>query len=237
MTQHDDTLYLALMRDEIRGAMGILERSSRDQFIAHDILAGAAAYHFMRLAERPLKVSPTFRADHPEIPWEDLADIRSRVEPELFREDAAAMWEIGTAEFPAIADALEALLPSDALWRYGAGDDQDELAERAESDSVPQVSIPAEALDEICRRYDVMRIRLFGSALRDDFGPESDVDMMVDFGPNAPKGWDVFRLDDELSELFGRKVDVMHGQPVRYIRAQILAEARTIYVTGCEPPG
>lgn len=157
MTQHDDTLYLALMRDEIRGVMGILERGSRDQFIAHDILPGAAAYHFMRLAERPLKVSPTFRADHPEIPWEDLADIRSRVEPELFREDAAAMWEIGTAEFPVIADAL--------------------------------------------------------------------------------KGWEVFRLDDELSELFGRKVDVMHGQPVRYIRAQILAEARTIYVTGCEPPG
>jgi predicted nucleotidyltransferase len=85
-------------------------------------------------------------------------------------------------------------------------------------------------LDEICRRYDVRRIRFFGSVLRDDFGPESDIDMMVEFGSGAPGGWGIFHFDEELPELFGRKADVLHGQPVRYIRDQILAEAKTVYV-------
>lgn len=244
MTQHDDTLYVALMRDEIRGVMDVVSDCSRDQFIADKLHVGAAAFHFMRLAERPLKVSASFRAAHPEIPWEDLANVRGRGEPELFKEDAAAMWEIGTVEFPAIADELEALLPPDTPWRYRADEDVDEQGNawpacdhEAESDASPRVPIPAHELDEVCRRYDVRRIRLFGSVLRDDFGPESDIDMMVDFGPSAPDGWDVFGLDDELSQLFGRKVDVMHGKPVRYIRAQILAEARTIYVSAVVEPG
>ena len=99
-----------------------------------------------------------------------------------------------------------------------------------EPDVTPRVPIPMDALDEICRRYDVRRIRFCGSVLRDDFGPDSDIDMMLEFGPDAPKGWDVFRLDEELSELFGRKADVMHGKPVRYIRDQMLAEAKTVYV-------
>jgi len=237
MTQHDDMLYVALMRDEIRGVMDVVGDCSRDQFIADRLHVGAAAFHFMRLAERPLKVSASFRAAHPDIPWDDLANVRSRVEPELFREDAAVMWEIGTLEFPAIADELETLLPPDALWKYREEEDVPDEEDawpasehEAESNGSPRVPIPADQLGEVCRRYDVRRIRFFGSVLRDDFGPQSDIDMIVDFGPNAPEGWDVFGLDDELAELFGRKVDVMHGSPVRYIRAQILAEARTVYV-------
>ncbi len=74
------------------------------------------------------------------------------------------------------------------------------------------------------------RLRVCGSVLRDDFGRDSDIDFMPEFGPNAPKGWDVFQLDQELSELFGREADVMHGTPVRYIREQMMAEAKTIYV-------
>ena len=56
--------------------------------------------------------------------------------------------------------------------------------------------------------------------------------MMVELGPKAPQSWDVFGLYEELSELFGHRADVMHGRPVRYIRDQVLAEAKTIYVAG-----
>ena len=232
MTRHDDTLYVALMRDEIRGVLEAVEGCSRDEFVTDELHIGAAAFHFTRLAERPLKASAAFRVAHPEIPWEDLAGIRDRVEPELFHEDAAVMWEIATSEFPALVDALEALLPPDELWRYRKDDDSDEeLAWPAsEPDVSPRVPIPTAALDEICRRYDVRRIRFCGSVLRDDFGPDSDIDMMVELGPNAPRGWDVLRLDEELSELFGHEADVMHGRPVRYIRDQMLAEAKTVYM-------
>lgn len=232
MTRHDDTLYVALMRDEVRGVLEAVEGCSREEFISDELCIGAAAFHFMRLAERPLKASTTYRSAHPEIPWDDLAGIRDRVEPELFHEDAAVMWEIGTGEFPALVDALEALLPPDELWRYRRDDDGDEelVWPATEPDVLSRVPIPTAALDEICRRYDVRRIRFCGSVLRDDFGSDSDIDMMVEFGPNAPEGWGVFRLDEELSELFGREADVMHGRPVRYIREQMLAEAKTIYV-------
>jgi predicted nucleotidyltransferase/uncharacterized protein with HEPN domain len=225
-------LYVALMRDEIRGILEVVEECSREEFIADKLHVGAAAFHFARLAERPLKASAAYRAAHPGIPWQGLADIRDRVEPELFRQDSAVMWEIATTELPALLEALEALLPADDLWRYRDEDDRDEeLAWPAtEPDVSPRVPIPTAALDEICRRYDVRRIRFCGSVLRDDFGPDSDIDMMVELGPNAPRGMAVFDLDEELSELFGRKADVMHGRPVRYIRERMLAEAKTIYM-------
>ena len=237
MTRHDDTLYVALMRDEIRGVLEAVEGCSRDEFVTDELHIGAAAFHFTRLAERPLKASAAFRVAHPEIPWEDLAGIRHRVEPEPFHEDAAVMWEIATGELPALVDALEALLPPDELWRYRKDDDSDEeLAWPAsEPDVSPRVPIPTAALDEICRRYDVRRIRFCGSVLRDDFGPESDIDMMVELEPNAPRGWDVLRLDEELSELFGHEADVMHGRPIRYIREQMLADAKTVYVAEGAP--
>ena len=232
MTRHDDTLYVALMRDEIREAIDTVGGSSLEEFAADRTGPHVVAYHFMRLATRPLKASERFRETHPEIPWQDLADIRGRVEDEHFHADPAEMWQIVTNEFPALLHALEVLLPADDLWRYRKDDARDEeLAwPETEPDAVPRVPIPMEALAEICRRYDVRRIRVCGSVLRDDFGPDSDIDIMPEFGPDAPRGLEILGLDEELSELFGRTADVMHGTPIRYIREQMLAEAKTIYV-------
>lgn len=236
MTQHDDMLYIALMRDEVRGVLEVLDGCSRDAFMTDARRQHAAAYHFVRLAERPLKVSPAFQAAHGEIPWDDLARVRERVEPEAFTPDPAAMWEISTMELPGTLQRLEALLPAGDLWRYRADEadghepDVPEPPERVDVAALARLGVSAAALDEICRRHDVRRIRFFGSVLRDDFGPQSDVDVMVDFGPDAPRGWSVLALDEELTALFGHKADVMHGRPVRYIRRRILAEARTIYL-------
>jgi len=54
--------------------------------------------------------------------------------------------------------------------------------------------------------------------------------MMVEFGRGAPGGWSILHIDDGLMELFGRRVDVMHGRPVRLIRVQMLADAKTVFV-------
>ena len=94
-----------------------------------------------------------------------------------------------------------------------------------------RVNLPLDRLAEICRRYRVRRLALFGSALRDDFGPESDVDLLVEFLPGARTGLAFFAMQDELSEAIGRKVDLnTAGFLGSRILPTVLAEALPIYV-------
>jgi predicted nucleotidyltransferase len=91
--------------------------------------------------------------------------------------------------------------------------------------------LPLEQLAEICRRYRVRSLALFGSALRDDFGPESDVDLLVEFQPGATPGLGFFGMEIELSEAIGRQVDL--NTPACFgpaLRAKVMAEAQQIYV-------
>lgn len=89
--------------------------------------------------------------------------------------------------------------------------------------------VAPEALAAFCRRYHVRRLSLFGSALRDDFGPESDLDVLVEFEPGHAPGFAFFGMQDELSELFGRTVDL--NTPAflsRYFRQDVLRDARVL---------
>lgn len=88
-----------------------------------------------------------------------------------------------------------------------------------------------EKLAELCRRWKVKRLAFFGSVLRDDFGPESDVDVLYEFEPDARIGWDIVSIEDELSALFGgRKVDLVPFKYIsKYIRERILREAQLAY--------
>ena len=72
------------------------------------------------------------------------------------------------------------------------------------------LAIPPETLRDFCRRWQIVELALFGSVLRDDFGPDSDVDVLVSFAEGA--GHSLFELDDmesELKEIFGREVDLV----------------------------
>ena len=89
--------------------------------------------------------------------------------------------------------------------------------------------VAPEALETFCRRHHVHKLSLFGSALRDDFGPESDLDILV-FEPGHTPGFAFFGMQDELSELFGRTVDL--NTPAflsRYFRQDILESAQVQY--------
>ena len=71
---------------------------------------------------------------------------------------------------------------------------------------------------------------LFGSILRDDFSPESDVDVLVEFDPEHIPGWEFIDMQDELSELFGRPVDLnTYGFLSPHFRDKVLAHAEVIY--------
>jgi predicted nucleotidyltransferase len=82
-----------------------------------------------------------------------------------------------------------------------------------------------------CRRHHVRRLALFGSILRDDFGPESDVDILVEFEPGKTPGFAFFGMQDELRAQLGRPVDLNTPQCLsKYFRDQVVAESRPLYV-------
>jgi uncharacterized protein len=99
----------------------------------------------------------------------------------------------------------------------------------------PRIDVPREAIPEFCRRWQVREFCLFGSVLRDDFRPDSDIDVLVQFAPQARHNvFDLMRMEAELTQVFGRKVDLVDRnvleQSPNYIRRRhILESAETVY--------
>jgi predicted nucleotidyltransferase len=86
-------------------------------------------------------------------------------------------------------------------------------------------------IEAFCRRHRIRRMAIFGSALRDDFGRGSDVDVLVEFEPGARVGLAFFSMQDELSALLGRKADLnTPGFLSRYFRGSVLREAEDLHV-------
>ena len=93
------------------------------------------------------------------------------------------------------------------------------------------LDIPIDAVAALCRRYHVRRLALFGSVLRDDFSPQSDVDVLVEFEPGRTPGLGFFRLEHELASLLGRRVDLNTKASLsRHFRDRVLFDARDVYV-------
>lgn len=94
------------------------------------------------------------------------------------------------------------------------------------------IAIEHERVKEFCRRNHIRRLSFFGSVLRDDFSPESDVDVLVEFEAGATVGYLAMgRMQRELSELLSRRVDLRTPQELsRYFRSRVLSEAQEEYV-------
>lgn len=95
------------------------------------------------------------------------------------------------------------------------------------------IPVSNESVAELCHRYRIRELSVFGSVLRPDFRPDSDVDVLVDFLPEAQVGlFDLMDLQDELERLFGRKVDLVTKPALRpELRDVILASREVLYVT------
>lgn len=93
------------------------------------------------------------------------------------------------------------------------------------------VTIPRERLAAFCRLRGIRKLALFGSVLREDFGPESDVDILVEFEPGKRVGlFGLAGMELELGEMLGRKVDLNTAKLLSpYFRDQVLAEAEVQY--------
>lgn len=94
------------------------------------------------------------------------------------------------------------------------------------------IQIPMEAIEAFCRKYELRRLALFGSVLRDDFTPESDVDVLVELDPDTRMGLIGFAgMEIELSEILGRKVDLKTLEFLSpYFVEEVRREALPLYV-------
>ncbi len=98
--------------------------------------------------------------------------------------------------------------------------------------------LPQKEISDFCRRWQINEFALFGSVLRVDFGPDSDLDILVTFAPEAD--WSLFdhlRMEEELSHLLNREIDLFSRRAVEHShnnlrRQEILNTAQVIYVSG-----
>lgn len=97
------------------------------------------------------------------------------------------------------------------------------------------MELPKDKIAEFCRAHHIRRLAIFGSALRSDFRPDSDIDVLVEFEPDHVPGlFGMARLERELSMLLGgRKVDLRTPEDLsRYFRQEVLEEAKVQYAEG-----
>ncbi len=90
--------------------------------------------------------------------------------------------------------------------------------------------MPTKKLAEFCRKHNIKKLSLFGSVLRNDFRPDSDIDVLVEFEPGYVPGFAIVAMEDELSRLLGRKIDMRTpGDLSQYFRQRVVKEAKVYY--------
>ncbi len=93
-----------------------------------------------------------------------------------------------------------------------------------------RISIPYDEIAAFCERHHIRKLSLFGSVLRDDFHLDSDVDVLVEFEEGHTPGWNITSMENEISDLFGRKVDFRTPQELsRHFRQNVLDTAAALY--------
>lgn len=96
---------------------------------------------------------------------------------------------------------------------------------------IKNLIIPKDQIADFCRRNHIRKLSLFGSVLREDFRPDSDVDVLVVFEPGQVLGWDIIDLEEELSRILGgRKIDLIKEKYLNHLlRDRILSQAEVQY--------
>jgi predicted nucleotidyltransferase len=93
-----------------------------------------------------------------------------------------------------------------------------------------KIHLPSQLIEPFCQKHHICSLAIFGSFARDDFRPDSDLDILVDFEPGHTPGFNFFLLESELSELLGRKVDLQTASFLSPgIRQSVLSEAVIVY--------
>jgi predicted nucleotidyltransferase len=93
-----------------------------------------------------------------------------------------------------------------------------------------KIKIPQKKLAELCQKYHIQKLAFFGSVLREDFRPDSDIDVLVEFEAGHVPGLAFFTMQEELSKILGRQVDLFTPKFISpYFRDQVIKEAKVAY--------
>ena len=96
--------------------------------------------------------------------------------------------------------------------------------------TLPGVTVDEARLADVCARYGIARLRVFGSVARGTATPDSDIDVLYELEPGRRLGWEIEQLADELAAVFGRPVDLVSPAALhRRLKDAVLSEARTLY--------
>src|SRR3954451_10311542 len=96
--------------------------------------------------------------------------------------------------------------------------------------TLPGVTLDEGRLADVCARYGIARLRVFGSVARGTATPDSDIDVLYELAPGRRLGWEIEQLADELAAVFGRPVDLVSPAALhRRLKDAVLSEARTLY--------
>jgi predicted nucleotidyltransferase/uncharacterized protein with HEPN domain len=236
MTQRDNRVYVAVMRDAARDALR-LAGASPEELASTETRQLAASFYVERLARIAARTAQWFRDEHPEIDWQRVVAYEQSSEPDPLQHDPAETWALVEGELPSLAAKLDALLPTEEPWCGSASPGQGARGLNPEVDGaprslgVPQVAVSREALAAVCERWALSRVRLYGSVVRDDFTADSDIDVLVDTPADERLGLRFFDLQEEVAALFpDREVDVVDaGRINKYLQERILAGAVEIW--------
>ena len=230
MTEHDDTVYVAWARDHAGRALAKVRGVTRVDFIADDTRYLPVLVLLVRMSESAARVSGEYRKRHGGVPWSEIEGVKARVQPDPFTDDPEAGWQIAGGPLERWLAALDALVP-EGFGEEPTGASPTAGTRGAEGARRPRVKISRERLGDLCRRHGVRRLLLFGSALRDDFGPASDVDLLVEFEPGADPAWRLASVEEEFSQAFGgHPVEMVEPECLdKYIRRRVLEQAEEIY--------
>lgn len=230
MTQHDDMVYVARARDFGARALAMVTDLDHDDFVADDLKYVPVLHNLQRMSQMAERASGSFRAAHGGVAWSEIVAVGGQVAPGLFADDPEATWQIASGPLDDYVAQLDAIVPVD-FGRDEVGTEAHTLPQGVTSRPGSRLPVPHDRLAEICSRYHVQRLRFFGSVLRDDFGPQSDIDVLVDFEDGVDVGLEFFDLQEELSELLGgREVDLVKSDLLdTYVRSRVLRTAEDVY--------
>jgi predicted nucleotidyltransferase len=167
-----------------------------------------------------------------DISFGDMVFLLSTAEEKLGREINVVVYPISEFKQKVREDHyfVKTVLEGEKIFLIG---DEGELAKLV-SKETPLVSerfrLPHNRLTEFCSKHHIRRLSLFGSILTEDFHPDSDIDVLVEFQPGHVPGFGIIDMENELSQLVGRKVDLRTpGDLSRYFRDRVVREARVEY--------
>jgi uncharacterized protein len=222
--ERDPALLFTLV-DSARQAQEFTAGMDLDALAADRMTLAAVESVLGRMGRAAAIVSDSVRKAAPEVEWTRMAQFAEYLLREYRKVAPDEVWAEVQETVPVVIRVIEPMIPPLPT------DPGEIIPQHAE----PRLDPSREQIAEFCRKWRVDELALFGSVLRDDFRPDSDVDVLLEFAPDAGISlFDYSEIQDDLEAIFGRRVDVVSKRGILqgrnpFSQKEILGTARVLY--------